>query len=216
MSLISVDLRLFIEHKQQISPNFLSDIFPAILVLYMTRKLSLSNDAATLIYHANQMMSYFMCIVGAILSDSLLGRFSTILYLSIVYAIGGLVLAISAVPNGPLPAEATLYIGLFLISIGSGGIKPCVSAFGGDQFKLPEQAIQLTMFFSLFYCSVNAGALLSSAFTPILREDVHCFGETDCYSLAFGVPGLLMIISIGEIFFGIFPIFLVASLDSCG
>lgn len=89
-------------------------------------------------------------------------------------------------------------LGLILISIGTGGIKPCVAAFGGDQFKIPEQAKMLATFFSLFYMSINAGSLISTTITPILREDVHCFGEEDCFSLAFGVPGVLMITSIGK------------------
>ncbi len=60
-------------------------------------------------------------------------------------------------------------IGLLLIAIGTGGIKPCVSAFGGDQFKLPEQERQLQTFFSVFYFSINAGSLISTFITPIFR-----------------------------------------------
>ena len=60
-------------------------------------------------------------------------------------------------------------IGLFLIAVGTGGIKPCVSAFGGDQFKLPEQQRQLQTFFSIFYFSINAGSLISTFITPIFR-----------------------------------------------
>lgn len=83
-----------------------------------------------------------------------------------------------------------------MIAIGTGGIKPCVSAFGGDQFKLPEQIKQLATFFSLFYFAINAGSLISTSITPILREDVHCFGQNDCFSLAFGVPAVLMVVSV--------------------
>lgn len=86
--------------------------------------------------------------------------------------------------------------GLLLIGIGSGGIKPCVAAFGGDQFKLPEQAKQIATFFSFFYFAINAGSLISTYLMPIVREDVHCFGDLDCFSLAFGIPGALMIVSI--------------------
>lgn len=118
------------------------------------------------------------------------------MYLSIVYTIGSVVIAFGAIPSLHLPASAATVIGLLLIAVGTGGIKPCVSAFGGDQFKLPEQAKYLATFFSLFYLSINAGSLLSTTITPILREDVHCFGELSCYSLAFGVPGLLMVVSI--------------------
>lgn len=89
-------------------------------------------------------------------------------------------------------------IGLLLVAMGTGGIKPNVSAFGGDQFKLPQQVAQLATFFSLFYFSINAGSLISTFVTPILRADVHCFDEEDCFSLAFGVPGVLMLVSIGK------------------
>lgn len=102
-------------------------------------------------------------------------------------------------------------IGLFLIALGSGGIKPCVSAFGGEQFTMPQQAAQLAIFFSLFYFSVNAGSLISTTVTPILREDVQCFGMDDCFPLAFGVPAVLMAASIvifigGKFLYKILPI----------
>jgi len=89
-------------------------------------------------------------------------------------------------------------LGLLLIAIGTGGIKPCVSAFGGDQFKLPQQALQLSSFFSIFYFSINAGSLLSTAITPALRKDIPCFGQLTCYSLAFAVPAALMIVALGK------------------
>lgn len=120
----------------------------------------------------------------------------TIVFLSIVYALGSVVLTLGAIPIINPPANVMTIIGLMLISLGTGGIKPNVSAFGGDQFKLPEQAKYLATFFSLFYLSINAGSMVSTMLTPILRENVHCFDELSCYSLAFGVPGALMIISI--------------------
>lgn len=126
----------------------------------------------------------------------------TILYLSIVYATGSVVVALGAVPVLPMPASLMTIIGLCLIAVGTGGIKPCVSAFGGDQFKLPEQAKQIATFFSLFYFAINAGSLLSTSITPILRENVQCFGDKDCYSLAFGVPGILMVLSVAVFLFG--------------
>lgn len=144
------------------------------------------------------MFVYFLCIFGAIISDSWLGKFKTILYLSLVYVCGSVLVTLGAIPPLNLPANTFTMIGLALIALGSGGIKPCVSAFGGDQFKMPEQIKQMTTFFSLFYFSINAGSLISTTVTPILREDVHCFGEKECYSLAFGVPAVLMAVSIGK------------------
>lgn len=88
-------------------------------------------------------------------------------------------------------------IGLFLTSIGSGCILPCVSSFGGDQFVMPKEEDQLRKFFSIFYFSVNAGSFLSSFITPELRKSVQCFGKDSCFPLAFGVPALFTFTSIG-------------------
>ncbi len=89
-------------------------------------------------------------------------------------------------------------VGLFIIAVGTGGIKPCVSAFGGDQFVRPQQERQLEQFFSVFYFSINAGSLISTYVTPYLREKVHCFGDESCFPLAFGVPAILMIVALGK------------------
>lgn len=87
-------------------------------------------------------------------------------------------------------------MGLALIALGTGGIKPCVSAFGGDQFVAGQEK-QLQSFFSFFYISINAGSLISTFLTPILRQDVHCIeGREDCYPLAFGVPAILMVVAL--------------------
>jgi solute carrier family 15 (oligopeptide transporter), member 1 len=89
-------------------------------------------------------------------------------------------------------------LGLLLVSLGTGGIKPCVSAFGGDQFVLPQQEKQLTTFFSFFYFTICAGSLIAKTVSPLLRSEVHCFGEKDCYSFAFGAPVVLIVSSVGE------------------
>lgn len=146
------------------------------------------------------MMVYFTCIFGGIICDVWLGKFKTIVSLAIVYVVGCVAVSTSAIPSLGFSPKIILLIALVLISIGSGGIKPCVCSFGGDQFKLPEQAAQLTNFFSVFYLTISFGSLISTTLTPILRSDVHCFGENECYSLAFGVPAVLMIVAIGELF----------------
>lgn len=68
------------------------------------------------------------------------------------------------------------------------------------QFKLPEQANQMAKFFSIFYAAINAAALISMAVTPMLRANVQCFGDDDCYSLAFGGPILFMVAAIGKLY----------------
>lgn len=177
--------------------EFSVNFFLAILFRYLIDKLGLDVDTSTAYVHIFAMVTYFTCIFGGILSDVCLGKFTTILILSIVYVIGSTTISIGAIPSLNVMA-GTAAAGLTFIALGSGGIKPCVSAFGGDQFKLPEQTKQMESFFSLFYFAINAGSLLSTIITPTIRSNVHCFGDDDCYSLAFAVPAMLMAISIGK------------------
>ncbi|XP_070693691.1 solute carrier family 15 member 2 [Pempheris klunzingeri] len=168
----------------------------AVLTLYFLSYLHWDKDLSTAIYHAFSSLCYFTPILGAIIADSWLGKFKTIIYLSIVYVIGHVVKSVGAIPTvGNNDVHITLsMLGLILIALGTGGIKPCVAAFGGDQFD--EEAVsERQKFFSIFYMSINAGSLLSTVITPILRSDVKCFG-TDCYALAFGVPAALMIVAL--------------------
>ncbi|ALC48232.1 yin [Drosophila busckii] len=168
----------------------------AILVLYLTHKLGYDEETSTVLFHIFTMLVYIFPLLGALVADGFLGKYKTILYLSMVYCMGAMVVAFAAVPMEGMPVKQVTIAGLLLIAVGTGGIKPCVSAFGGDQFQLPEQAADLAKFFSLFYFAINAGSMLSTTVTPILRADVHCFGDEDCYSLAFGIPAILMIVSI--------------------
>jgi len=174
----------------------------AILGIYLHKKLHLSEDTSTVIYHAFAMMCYFTPIFGAMIADQFLGRFKTIVYISMIYVLGHILKTIAAIPTLGVPPLEFSLIGLALIAAGTGGIKPCVSAFGGDQFKLPEQERELQTFFTIFYFSINAGSLIGTALTPYLREDISCFGEDTCYSLAFGVPAILMAVATVMIIMG--------------
>ncbi|XP_067843187.1 solute carrier family 15 member 2 isoform X2 [Heptranchias perlo] len=168
----------------------------AVLTLYFTNFLYWDDNLSTAIYHAFSGLAYFTPVMGALIADSWLGKFKTIISLSIVYVVGHVVKSIGAIPTvGDQKAHVVLSMfGLFLIALGTGGIKPCVAAFGGDQFN-EEQARERRRFFSFFYLSINAGSLLSTIITPLLRADVQCFGK-DCYALAFGVPAALMVIAL--------------------
>ncbi|XP_017869457.1 PREDICTED: peptide transporter family 1-like [Drosophila arizonae] len=169
----------------------------AILVFYLTQKLGYNEETATVLFHVFTMLVYVFPIAGALVADGWLGKYRTILYLSVVYSVGAMFVAIGAIPLPFMPVKIVTIVGLLMIAVGTGGIKPCVSAFGGDQFRLPDQGAELAKFFSLFYFAINAGSMISTAVTPVLRADVQCFGDADCYSLAFGVPAVLMLVSMG-------------------
>ncbi|HQY19535.1 MAG TPA: POT family MFS transporter [Ignavibacteria bacterium] len=158
-----------------------------ILVVFMTQYLMnsegldvMNDNEATKWYHVFGMATYFFPIVGAIISDVLWGKYKTIILLSVVYVLGHAALAIDESRIG-------LAIGLTLIAVGSGGIKPCVSAHVGDQFEKKNKHL-LEKIFGYFYFSINLGAAISTLLTPLLLE---WYGP----HIAFGVPGLLMLLA---------------------
>ena len=159
-----------------------------ILVIFMTKHLmdtsgnlsSMDNTEATFWYHLFTSAVYFTPLLGAIIADAFLGKYKTIIALSIVYCLGHLALAMDETRMG-------LTIGLTLISIGAGGIKPCVSAHVGDQFGKSNSHL-LEKIFSWFYLAINLGAFISTLLTPILLDRVGP-------SVAFGVPGGLMLLA---------------------
>lgn len=179
----------------------------AVLVLYFKYFLQWDNNLATVVYHTFVAVCYLTPILGAIVADSWLGKFKTIIYLSIVYTVGQVVLSVSAIhdltdgnrdgtPDNITVHVALSMLGLILIAFGTGGIKPCVAAFGGDQFE-ESQDKQRSRFFSIFYLSINAGSLLSTIITPILRgQECGIHSQQKCYPLAFGVPAALMAVAL--------------------
>ena len=159
----------------------------AILVVFMTQYLMsqgrpdpMSENEATTWYHLFTMVNYFTPIIGAVVADVLWGKYKTIILLSIVYVLGHLALAIDESRLG-------LTIGLTLIAVGAGGIKPCVSAHVGDQFEEKNKSL-LEKIFGYFYFSINLGAAISTLLIPVLLDD---YGP----HVAFGVPGFLMFLA---------------------
>jgi POT family proton-dependent oligopeptide transporter len=141
-------------------------------------------DSSTNIISAFVSACYFMPLLGAWLSDKLIGRYYTILWVSLFYCAGHGVLAYSDFAGGVQGKMTCLYIGLTLIAFGSGGIKPCVSAFMGDQFR-PDQSHLMQKAYGAFYWSINFGSFFSFLVVPWVK-DHHG------YSAAFAVPGILM------------------------
>ncbi|XP_021551605.1 solute carrier family 15 member 1 isoform X2 [Neomonachus schauinslandi] len=179
----------------------------ALLILYFSRFIGWDDNLSTAIYHTFVALCYLTPILGALIADSWLGKFKTIVSLSIVYTIGQAVTAVSSItdltdfnhdgtPDNLSVHVALSMIGLALIALGTGGIKPCVSAFGGDQFEEGQEK-QRNRFFSIFYLAINAGSLLSTIITPILRvQQCGIHSKQACYPLAFGVPAALMAVSL--------------------
>jgi POT family proton-dependent oligopeptide transporter len=161
----------------------------AVLAVFMVQYLHhmgsggapISEAGATEKVHLFNGAVYLMPLLGALLADVWVGKYRTIISLSLVYCAGHAALAAMGLIGDPYH---WLMLGLGLIALGSGGIKPCVSAHVGDQFG-SRNAHLLPRVFNWFYFSINIGAFVSMLLTPWLLEwhGPHW---------AFGVPGVLM------------------------
>jgi proton-dependent oligopeptide transporter, POT family len=161
-----------------------------ILVVFMTQYLLgadgsldvMTKEEAKGWYHLFGSAVYALPALGAIISDAWWGKYNTILRVSIIYCLGHLALALDETRLG-------LTVGLTLIAIGSGGIKPCVTAHVGDQFGKENQHL-LDRVIGWFYFSINFGSFFATLLTPWLLK---VYGP----HVAFGLPGLLMLVATG-------------------
>ncbi|KAJ7954460.1 protein NRT1/ PTR FAMILY 8.3-like [Quillaja saponaria] len=181
------------------------------LVSYLTHKLHEGNISAARNVTIWQGTCYLTPLIGAFLADAYWGRYWTIAVFSAIYFIGMCTLSLSAsipalkptecvgsICPSPTPAQyAVFFFGLYLIALGTGGIKPCVSSFGADQFDDtdPRERIRKGSFFNWFYFSINIGALVSSSFIVWVQDNAS-------WGLGFGIPALFMGIAIASFFSG--------------
>jgi proton-dependent oligopeptide transporter, POT family len=139
---------------------------------------AMRDSAAKEVFHLFVMGVYFFPLLGGWLSDTFLGKYRTIFWISMVYCLGHAFLA-------AFDDNRTLfYAGLFLIAFGSGGIKPCVSTFMGDQFDQTNKHLAKVAF-DAFYWIINFGSFFASLLIPLVLQR---WGA----AWAFGIPGILM------------------------
>jgi POT family proton-dependent oligopeptide transporter len=152
----------------------------AILLLYLTEAIHLSDTTASPLYAGFKMACYFLPLLGGIIADRWLGRYWTIVGFSVPYILGHFILGI--------PNEVALVFALTLLAGGSGVIKPSISPLLGETYEhqRPGNRQLLDAAFRLFYLSINIGALLSQLAMPWLRDN---YG----YSAAFQFPAWLMV-----------------------
>ncbi|KAF7034712.1 hypothetical protein CFC21_045693 [Triticum aestivum] len=180
------------------------------LVNFMTDKMGMTYTAAA---NANTNWGgtcYATTLIGAFLADAYLGRFRTIASFVIIYIIGLGLLTLAASVKGLVPTcaakgvcdptagqTAAVFVGLYLVALGTGGIKPCVSSFGADQFDEHDDGERRSKssFFNWFYFSINIGALVASSVLVYVQER---FG----WGWGFGIPAVVMLTAVGSFFVG--------------
>lgn len=170
--------------------------FDAILALFLIKNLldwkgnpaSLTEEQAMEWKHYFKAGVYFTPLIGSLISDLFLGKFRTIIAFSVVYCLGFLAITLDQTYLGTM-------LGLGLISLGAGVIKPCLSANVGDQFGQSNQNL-ITRAYNIFYWMVNLGAFFSMSISPWMYDhykDVR---------IALGVPGIFMVIAALIYWFG--------------
>lgn len=160
--------------------NILTPFLVSTLLLYLP--LGERALAAKDVFHTFVIGVYFFPLLGGWIADRLWGKYRTILWLSLVYVAGHACLALFD------NQRTGFYTGLFLIALGSGGIKPLVSAFVGDQFDSTNKH-RAKLVYDAFYWIINFGSFFASLLMPIFLRDLGP-------AIAFGIPGALMAIAL--------------------
>ncbi|KAJ0987207.1 hypothetical protein J5N97_005563 [Dioscorea zingiberensis] len=182
--------------------------FSANMITYLTQELHMPlAKAATTLTNFGGTAS-LTPLLGAFLADSYLGRFWTITMSSILYQIGMISLTISAVlpqfrpppcsdGNNQACREASswqlgvFYLSLLMTALGAGGIRPCVVAFGADQFdeSNPKEKTRTWNFFNWYYFCMGVSILLAVTVVVYIQDNVG-------WGWGLGIPAIAMGISI--------------------
>ncbi len=159
--------------------NILTPFLMSSLLLYLpvAERAGIAKD----VFHTFVIGVYFFPLLGGWISDRFFGKYHTVLWMSLVYCAGHACLAMFEAHR------PGFYFGLGLIALGSGGIKPLVSAFVGDQFDQTNKHLARVVY-DAFYWIINFGSFFASLLMPIILR-------TEGPRWAFGIPGILMFIA---------------------
>ena len=161
-----------------------------LLALYMIDVLGFSEAAGTTVMKAFMATCYLTPFFGGWVAEKYLGRYKTILYYSLPYILGHLIL-------GGVQNKMGLFVALVLLAFGSGAIKPNTSVLMGQIYDAEKKDALLNEAFSLFYAAVNVGAALSSFTLPLIVQ-----AQGGRYGLALTIPAGLMAVALGAFAFG--------------
>ena len=165
----------FLGHPKGLVTLFLTEMWErmsfygmrGLLVLFMTREvaeggMNLNAPEAMAIYGIYGASVYFLCVPGGWIADKLFGAQKTVLYGAIIITIGHFVLAI--------PYDKTFFLGLVLVSIGTGLLKPNISTIVGQLYKPGD--VRIDSGYTIFYMSINIASKLRLIVCGYLGEKV--------------------------------------------
>ncbi|KAA8538678.1 hypothetical protein F0562_028286 [Nyssa sinensis] len=174
------------------------------LITYLTGPLGQSTAAAAANVNAWSGAASLLPLLGAFVADSFLGRYRTIIVASLLYILGLGLLTISAVlpslsssdyqnyvknmPSSPPQFQVIIFFfALYLVAFAQGGHKPCVQAFGADQFDShdPKECKAKSSFFNWWYFGLCAGTLATLLILNYIQDNLN-------WGLGFGIPCVAM------------------------
>ncbi|MCO5593720.1 hypothetical protein L7F22_047737 [Adiantum nelumboides] len=158
------------------------------LVLYLRNRMHLpiptSANAVTNFFGA----SFITCLLGGFVADTYLGRYRTIIVGASIQLLGIILMVLSstlpslspppcmgaACKPGNMQQQAILFGALYLIAIGTGGVKSCVSGLGADQFKEEEEHGRKMMqsFFNWFGVGISMASMLATTVLIYLQDNM--------------------------------------------
>ncbi|KAJ4965011.1 hypothetical protein NE237_016860 [Protea cynaroides] len=179
------------------------------LVTYATGILHLPNATAANIVTNTSGLSFLLALFGGFIADTFLGRYWTLSIAALTETLGVAILTIStAMPslyppsckNGSTCIEANglqlgvLQVALYVMAVGMGGLKSCVSGFGTDQFDENDEKEKSYMayFFSRFYFVISIGTFLGVTVEIYIQDYV---------SFTWGYGICCLVLSLGLIIF---------------
>ncbi|XP_035538526.1 protein NRT1/ PTR FAMILY 5.10-like isoform X1 [Juglans regia] len=183
------------------------------LITYLTGPLGQSTATAAENVNAWSGTSQLLPLLGAFVADSFLGRYRTIVFASLIYILGLGLLSVSAMLSSTSTSDyvrikTTLdsshelqtilfFFSLYLVAIGQGGHKPCVQAFGADQFdgQDPEECKAKSSFFNWWYFGVCGAAAVTVLVLSYIQDNLS-------WSLGFGIPCIVMVVALGIFLLG--------------
>jgi POT family proton-dependent oligopeptide transporter len=178
----------FFGHPRGLSTLFFTEMWErfsyygmrSLLILYMVATPANGGPGfpvskAGAIYGLYTAMVFLLSLPGGWIADKLIGQRKAVLYGGIVIALGHYSMAI--------PTLATFYVGLVLIVLGTGLLKPNVSTMVGQLYELNDH--RRDGGFSLFYMGINLGAFLSPLICGYVGEKIN-------WHYGFGLAGIGM------------------------